>query len=94
MQYQFILIYHIIIQQCFVCFIITFHRDLIIGHLIWVSIGLGLDNFGFYIHNDTLQGLQRTEDIFGDLGQSLTLLFKLCTGLIRWLGITGQYRWV
>jgi hypothetical protein len=43
---------------------LCFHRDLIIGHLIWVSIGLGLHNFGFYIHNDTLQGLQRTEDIF------------------------------
>ena len=52
---QFILIYHIIIQQCFV---LSSHWS---SYL--VSIGLGLDNFGFYIDNDTLQGLQRTEDI-------------------------------
>jgi photosystem I P700 chlorophyll a apoprotein A1 len=30
------------------------HRDVIIGHLIWVSIVLGLHSFSLYIHNDTL----------------------------------------
>jgi hypothetical protein len=28
------------------------HRDLIIGHLIWVTIALGLHSFSIYIHND------------------------------------------
>ena len=35
------------------------HRDVILGHLIWVSIGLGLHSFSIYIHNDTLQALGR-----------------------------------
>ena len=61
-----------IIQQCFVCYWSSyFYGHLICFLLIWVSIGLGLHNFGFYIHNDTLQGLQRTEDIFGDLSIQL-----------------------
>merc|ERR1712061_96415 len=35
--------------------IILKHRDLIIGHLIWVVLFLGLHSFGMYVHNDTLQ---------------------------------------
>merc|ERR1712061_643706 len=35
--------------------IILKHRDLIIGHLIWVVLALGLHSFGMYVHNDTLQ---------------------------------------
>ena len=70
MQYQFILIVHQIIQQCFVCFItqqpVLNHRDVIIAHLIWVSIALGLHSFSLYIHNDTLQAFGRPEDIFHD----------------------------
>jgi photosystem I P700 chlorophyll a apoprotein A1 len=42
------------------------HRCLVIGHLIYLSIALGLHSFGLYIHNDTLQSLGRAEDMFGD----------------------------
>jgi len=42
------------------------HRDIIIAHLIWVTVALGLHSFGLYIHNDTLQALGRPEDIFCD----------------------------
>ena len=42
------------------------HRDVIIAHLIWVSIALGLHSFSLYIHNDTLQAFGRPEDIFHD----------------------------
>merc|ERR1712061_901767 len=35
--------------------IILKHRELIIGHLIWVVLALGLHSFGMYVHNDTLQ---------------------------------------
>ncbi len=42
------------------------HRDVILGHLIWVSIALGLHSFSLYIHNDSLQAFGRREDIFDD----------------------------
>ena len=42
------------------------HRDVIIGHLIWVILALGLHSFSLYIHNDTLQAFRRPEDIFHD----------------------------
>jgi photosystem I P700 chlorophyll a apoprotein A1 len=42
------------------------HRDRIISHLNWVSIFLGLHSFGLYIHNDTISGLGRPQDIFSD----------------------------
>ena len=42
------------------------HRDLIIGHLIWVILALGFHSFSLYIHNDTLQAFGRPEDIFHD----------------------------
>jgi photosystem I P700 chlorophyll a apoprotein A1 len=42
------------------------HRCLVIGHLIYLSIALGLHSFGLYIHNDTLQSLGRAEDMFSD----------------------------
>jgi len=41
-------------------------RDVILGHLIWVSIALGFHSYSIYIHNDTLQSLGRPEDLFGD----------------------------
>ena len=31
------------------------HRDLIIGHLIWVTIALGLHSFSIYIHKEHLR---------------------------------------
>ena len=42
------------------------HRDIVVGHLIWVTVALGLHSFGLYIHNDTLQALGRPEDILHD----------------------------
>jgi photosystem I P700 chlorophyll a apoprotein A1 len=42
------------------------HRDVILAHLIWVTVALGLHSFGLYIHNDTLQALGRPEDTFSD----------------------------
>ena len=33
------------------------HRDIITGHLIWVSMFLGFHSFGLVIHNDTLEAL-------------------------------------
>ena len=42
------------------------HRHLIIGHLIYLTIALGLHSFSLYIHNDTLQGFSRREDMFTD----------------------------
>jgi photosystem I P700 chlorophyll a apoprotein A1 len=42
------------------------HRDIIVGHLIWVTVALGLHSFGLYIHNDTLQALGRPEDVLCD----------------------------
>ena len=51
------------------------HRDLILGHLIWVSIALGLHSFSLYIHNDTLQAFGRREDIFDDNSIQLKPLF-------------------
>ena len=50
------------------------HRDVIIAHLIWVSIALGLHSFSLYIHNDTLQAFGR-EDIFDDNSIQLKPLF-------------------
>ena len=51
------------------------HRDVIVAHLIWVSIGLGLHSFGLYIHNDTIQSLGRSEDIFHDNSIQLKPVF-------------------
>ena len=45
-------------------FSILNHRDVILGHLLWVSIALGLHSFSLYIHND--QAFGRREDIFDD----------------------------
>ena len=51
------------------------HRDVIVAHLIWVSIGLGLHSFGLYVHNDTLQSLGRPEDVFDDNSIQLKPVF-------------------
>jgi photosystem I P700 chlorophyll a apoprotein A1 len=57
------------------------HRDIIIGHLIWVSIFLGFHSFGLLTHNDTLQALGRPEDIFGDNSIQLKPLFAWGTAM-------------
>jgi photosystem I P700 chlorophyll a apoprotein A1 len=55
-------------SRCSCCILqqVLNHRDVIIAHLIWVSIALGLHSFSLYIHNDTLQAFGRPEDIFHD----------------------------
>lgn len=55
--------------------IILKHRDLIIGHLIWVTSTLGLHSFSMYIHNDSLQAFCRGEDIFDDNSIQLKPVF-------------------
>ena len=55
--------------------IILKHRDLIIGHLIWVTSALGLHSFSLYIHNDSLQAFCRGEDIFDDNSIQLKPVF-------------------
>ena len=56
-------------------FSILNQRDVILGHLLWVSIALGLHSFSLYIHNDTLQAFGRREDIFDDNSIQLKPLF-------------------
>ena len=51
------------------------HRYVIIGHLIYLSIGLGLHSFGLYIHNDTLQSFGRREHMFADNAIQLKPVF-------------------
>ena len=53
------------------------HRDIIMGHLIWVTIALGMHAFGIYIHNDTMQALGRPEDLFSDNSIQLKPLFAV-----------------
>ena len=53
------------------------HRDIIMGHLIWVTIALGMHAFGMYIHNDTMQALGRPEDMFSDNAIQLRPLFAV-----------------
>ena len=43
---------------------IRFLLPLIIGHLIWVTIAVGLHSFSVYLHNDILQGFWRPEDMW------------------------------
>jgi photosystem I P700 chlorophyll a apoprotein A1 len=56
------------------------HRDIIIGHLIWVVLFLGMHSFGLYIHNDTLQALGRPEDTFSDSSLQLKPIFSTLAG--------------
>lgn len=53
------------------------HRDIIMGHLIWICIVLGSHSFTIYIHNDTLQSLGRPEDMFDDNSIQLRPIFAL-----------------
>jgi photosystem I P700 chlorophyll a apoprotein A1 len=53
------------------------HRDLLISHLIWVTVVLGLHAFGLYLHNDTLQALGRPEDTFSDSSIQLKPILAL-----------------
>ena len=55
------------------------HRDILVGHLIWVCILLGMHAFGIFVHNDTMQALGRLEDCFGDNAISLEPIFAFNT---------------
>jgi photosystem I P700 chlorophyll a apoprotein A1 len=51
------------------------HRDAIISHLNWVCIFLGTHSFGLYVHNDAMEALGRTRDMFSDSGLKLEPVF-------------------
>jgi photosystem I P700 chlorophyll a apoprotein A1 len=53
------------------------HRDVIVSHLIWITVALGLHSFGIYIHNDTLQALGRPEDTFSDNSIQIKPIFAI-----------------
>lgn len=53
------------------------HRCILMGHLIYASIFVGLHSFGLYIHNDTVQSLGRPEDMFSDNSIQLKPVFAL-----------------
>jgi len=46
--------------------VILQHRHVIITHLIWLNVFLGVHSFSLYLHNDTCNALGRPEDIFSD----------------------------
>ena len=52
---------------------ILFHRYILIGYLIYISISIDLHSFGLYIHNDTVQSLGRSEDMFSDRPKDCTV---------------------
>jgi len=56
-------------------FSILHHRELILSHLSWVCIFLGLHSFGLLVHNDTLEALGRIDDTFSDYSIQLKPLF-------------------
>ena len=60
---------------CFILLSLFNGRDVIIPHLIWLSIALGLHSFSLYIHNDTLGAFGRPEDIFHDNSIGLKPVF-------------------
>jgi photosystem I P700 chlorophyll a apoprotein A1 len=65
-------------QSCFrtsAVAVIIAQRELIIGHLIWVTIFLGTHAFGIYIHNDTLQSLGRPQDLISDNAIAMKPIF-------------------
>jgi photosystem I P700 chlorophyll a apoprotein A1 len=50
-------------------------RDVIISHLNWVCIFLGLHSFGLYIHNDSISAIGRPYDIFSDTAIQIQPIF-------------------
>jgi photosystem I P700 chlorophyll a apoprotein A1 len=42
------------------------HRDILLGHLVWVNLFLGFHSFGLYVHNDTNQALASPGDLFSE----------------------------
>ena len=54
-----------------IIFRVVYHRDLVLGHLIWLVLVLGFHSFGIYLHNDTILALGRSNDSFRDNGIQL-----------------------
>jgi photosystem I P700 chlorophyll a apoprotein A1 len=63
-----------------VLYISVLQREVILGHLIWVSIFLGVHSFGLLVHNDTMQALGRPTDTFSDFGLQLKPIFANLAG--------------
>ena len=53
------------------------HRCIVIGHLAYACVFLGLHSFGFYVHNDTMQSLSRPADMFSDNALQLKPVFAI-----------------
>ena len=51
------------------------HKHAILVHLNWACIFLGLHSFGLYIHNDTMNALGRTSDMFSDSALAIQPVF-------------------
>ena len=51
------------------------HKHAILVHLNWACIFLGLHSFGLYIHNDTMNALGRTSDMFSDSALAMQPVF-------------------
>lgn len=51
------------------------HKHAILVHLNWACIFLGLHSFGLYIHNDTMNALGRTSDMFADTAIAIQPVF-------------------
>ena len=64
------------------------HKHAILVHLNWACIFLGLHSFGLYIHNDTMNALGRTSDMFADTAISLQPIFAQWIQHVH-LGIWG-----
>lgn len=57
--------------------IILAHRDILVSHLIWSCVSLGLHSYGLFIHNDTMQALCRPQDVFADSSIGLKPIFGI-----------------
>lgn len=51
-------------------------RDIIVGHLVFATIFLGMHSFGVYVHNDSMLALGRMEDIFCDNSMHVRPIFS------------------
>ena len=57
--------------------IVIYHRDIIVGHLVWICIFIGCHGFGIYVHNDTLYALGYASYTISDSTIGLMPLFAL-----------------
>jgi photosystem I P700 chlorophyll a apoprotein A1 len=67
--------------------LLLLHRDIIIGHLIYLVIFLGFHSFGLYIHNDVILSLSRPFDSISDYSICMKPIYtglgdNLCKALV------------